>query len=260
MTSLWRKLTGWGADRDLASHRDDMEEEMRFHLDMAVARFIRAGHGEADARRMALATFGGVARHQEGAADDRRGAWLDVLRQDVRYGLRTFVRNPGFTAAVCATIALGIAGTAAMFSIVYGVLLRPLPVPHPEQLTYVGWNFGGGQAFPSLTGYQFDFLRRNARGLAGAAAFQQVTVDLSSDGTPDKASALRVSPEFFAVLQHAPVRGRGFVAEEFQSLASPIAVISDGLWRREFAADSNILARTLAVGRSKLRIVGVMTS
>jgi len=257
MSAFWHRLRRSAGD-DPAQNPAEMEEEMRFHLEMAVQRYIQAGLDAAEAKRRAIADFGGVRQQQESAADERRSAWWDVLRQDVRFGLRTLRRNIGFTAAVSTTMALGVAGAAAMFSVVYAVMVRPLPVRHPEQLVYIGWDFGGGKINSNLSPYQFDFVRRNARGIAGATTVRGANVDMTRGESTEPALAYSVTEGFFTVFARQPTVGRMFSSDEWQTRDSHVAIISHSLWKRAFAGEEQVLSRTIRLNAIDYRIVGVM--
>src|SRR5688572_22283191 len=117
----------------------EMDDEMRFHLQMAVEENVRRGMSEEEAERAARYAFGGVDRHQEAMRDGRGWRWLEDLLRDLRYGSRTLLRNPGFSAAAVLTLALAIGTNSAVFSLVNGFVLRPFPVPQPNGLTSL-WN------------------------------------------------------------------------------------------------------------------------
>jgi predicted permease len=255
MSKLWSSRS---SDEDPSDNRDEMDEEMRFHLEMAIDRYMRSGLDRNEARRRAIADFGGVRQQQETAADERSLAWWDVLRQDLRFAARTLRRNIGFTAAVSATMALGIAGAAAMFSVVYAVLLRPLPVDKPEQLLYIGWDFGAGKANTSLSPYQLEFTRRNAQGLAGVTTFRTVDAQLTRGEATEQVSATSVTDDFFVVFARQPRLGRAFTRDEWQTKDSRVAIITDALWKRDFGGDEQVLTRMIRLNNADYRVVGVM--
>jgi putative ABC transport system permease protein len=236
----------------------EMDEEMRFHLEMAARRHVERGLAPDEARRRALATFGGVAQHQEAARDNVPGNWLDELRQDLRYAIRTLQRNPGFTTSVVLTLALGVGANTAIFSVVNGVLLRPLPVRDPSQLTYIGWTFGTPDNWAgSLSTLKLDFLRRHATSLAGLTTFQTSERDLGTGPNARSIHGLRVSDDFFTVIGASPVLGRGFVAEEQRAGGPSAVVLSDALWRAAFGANRNVIGTQVRLNDSAYTVVGV---
>src|SRR5690349_11740897 len=236
----------------------DMDEEMRFHLEMATRRNIERGITPDEARRRALATFGGVAQHQEAARENVPGHWLDELRQDLRYAGRTLRRNPGFTASVVLTLALGVGANTAIFSVVNGVLLRPLPVRDPEELTYIGWTFGKAQDWAgSLSTLKFDFLRRHATSLAGLTTYRTAEHDLGTGPNAQPVNGLRVSDDFFSVIGTSPLVGRGFVPEEQKPGGPNAIVLSDALWRSAFGANRTVVGTQVRLSDTTYTVVGV---
>jgi predicted permease len=234
-----------------------MDEEMRFHLEMATRRNIERGLPPDEARRKALAAFGGVRHHQESAVEATPRHRVDQLRQDLRYAARTLRRNPGFTTSIVLTLALGIGANTAIFSVVNGVLLRPLPVPDPERLAFVGWEFGPG-GFAVLSNYTFDYLRRHTASFVGLTAYRTTERELG-DGTDSRfVSAVRAGADFFQVMGVAPTRGRGFLPEEYREGGPDVAVLSDGLWRSAFGADSTIVGREIRYGGASYTVVGIL--
>ena len=190
-----------------------MNEEMQFHLEMATRRNVERGMDAQEARRRALATFGGVDQHREAAFDSVPGHWFDELRQDFKYALRTLRRNPGFATAVILTLALGIGANTAIFSVVNGVLLRPLPVRDPDRLTFFGWDFGKGG--PSvLSPFKLDYLRRHATTLAGLTTYRTDERTLGEGRDGRSVRGLRVGHDFFPVIGESPLIGRGFTPPE----------------------------------------------
>ncbi len=233
----------------------DMDEEMRFHLEMATRRNIDRGMAPDDARRKALATFGGVTQHQEAALEALPGHLFDELRLDLKYALRTLRRNPGFATSVVLTLALGIGATTAIFSVVNGVLLRPLPIRDPDRLTFVGWDFGRGGP-TSLSPYKIDYVRRHSTAFAGLTTYRNAEHNL---GGPNGRSVrgLRIAPDFFAVIGASPVLGRGFTAEEEKPGGPSVVVLSDAIWRNELGADRSVIGRQLRLDDSTYTVVGV---
>ena len=189
---------------------------MRFHVDMATRRNIERGMRSDEAHRRALAAFGGLTQHQEAARDDVPGHWLDDLRQDFKYSARSLRRNPGFALSVVLTLALGIGANTAIFSVVNGVLLRPLPVREPEKLTFVGWDFGIGKGGGpnSLSAFKLDYLRRHTQSLVGLTTYKTFERNLGDGPDARPLGGLRVAPDFFAVVGVSPAIGRGFDVEE----------------------------------------------
>ena len=235
----------------------DMDEEMRFHLEMATRRNIERGLTPDEARRHALATFGGVKQHQETAREALPGHWLDQLRQDFTYAARTLRRNATFTASVVLTLALGVGATTAIFSVVNGVLLRPLPVPDPERFAYVGWAFRS-DGFTVLSNFKFDYLRRHNRSFASLTTYRTTERELGHDANARLVTAIRAGQDFFQVIGVHPRLGRGFVAEEYRVGAPAVAVLSDALWRTAFGADRDVIGREMRYGGASYTVVGVL--
>jgi predicted permease len=233
----------------------DMDEEMRFHLEMARRRNIDRGMPPDDARRTALAAFGGVTQHQEAALEAVPGHLFDELRLDLKYALRTLRRNPGFATSVVLTLALGIGATTAIFSVVNGVLLRPLPIRDPDRLTFVGWDFGKGGP-SSLSPYKIDYLRRHSTTLASLTTYKNAEHSLGGS-SGRSVRGLHIAPDFFEVVGASPVLGRGFTPEEEKPGGPAVVVLSDALWRNELGADRNVLGKQLRLDDSTYTVVGV---
>jgi predicted permease len=235
-----------------------MDEEVAFHLEMATRRNVERGMPPDEARRRAFASFGGVSQAQEQARDGMPGRWMDELRQNLTYAVRTLRRNPGFATSVVLTLALGIGANTAIFSVVNGVLLRPLPVPEPDKMMFVGWNFGHGGGPAALSAFQLEYLRSHARTFAGLTTYRTTEREL---GTPPNVRAVRglhVAPDLFTVAGTAPVLGRGFAPEEEAVGGPSVAVLSDALWRSAFAADRAVIGRAIQLDGSTYTVVGVL--
>jgi predicted permease len=184
---------------------------------------------------------------------------MNFLTQDVWYAIRQLRSNRGFTLAAILTLALGIGANLTVFLVTYGVLLRPLPFPHPEQLVRMERAYPDGGRGPAYSGTKFLFMRRASRTFETAAAYDYIpaTVNLvqGDDAIPIK--ALRATSDFFNVFQVQPKIGRGFNAQDTIPNAPGVVVISNALWRQRFSADPNILGRPLTLGSQKYTVIGV---
>ena len=236
----------------------DMDEEMRFHLEMATRRNVERGMSVEEARRKALAQFGGVPQQREVALEAVPGHWLEVLRQDLAYAMRTLRRNPGFATAVVLTLALGIGANTAIFSVVNGVLLRPLPVRDPEKVTFIGWTYGKSEGFAgAVSSFKLDFLRRHATAFDGLATYRTIESDLGAMPNVHPVRGLRVGEDFFKVVGVGPSIGRGFTADENKPGGPSVAVVSDALWRRELSADRGIVGKPILLDGASYTVVGI---
>jgi putative ABC transport system permease protein len=235
-----------------------MDEEMRFHIEMATRRNIERGMAPDDARRNAFAAFGGVTNHQEAAREGTPSAWLDGFRQDLRYAARTLRRNKGFATAVVLTLALGIGANTAIFSVVNAVLLRPLPVPEPERLILVGWDWGNGVRNSTLSPTKFDYLRRHSRAFEGLTTHRILEREVGEIGTARTVGGLGVAGDFFRTVGFHPAIGRPFTADEYQPGGPLVVLLSDALWRSSFAADAGVIGRSVRLNGKPHTVVGVM--
>ena len=236
-----------------------LDSEMRFHLDMLTEKHIRAGVEADEARRLALAAFGGAERFKDDARDEYRSQLVDELVQDVRYALRVMRRSPGFAIAAALTFALGIGASTAMFSVVHGVLLRPLPYADPGRLVVL-WerNVARGSDHNVVGVSTFEAWRERARSFDGMAGLVPLPATIAGAPTPERVMGAEVSPGYFRLLGVPPALGREFSAEEERSGGADVLVLSDGFWRSHFAADRTVLGRTLSIDGRPHTIVGVM--
>jgi putative ABC transport system permease protein len=236
-----------------------LEGEMQFHLEMLTERHIRAGLEPAEARRVALASFGGTERYKDDARDEYRSRRLDELGRDVRYAVRVMRRNPGFTIAAALTFALGIGASTAMFSLVYGVLLRPLPYTDPDRLVVL-WErkLGGGNDHNVVAVPTFEAWRERARSFDDMAALVPLPATMAGAPTAERVMGAEVSAGYFRLLGVAPALGRGFTAEEEQSGGANVLVLSHGFWQSHYGGDRSVLGRGLTVDGRTHTIIGVM--
>ena len=182
---------------------------------------------------------------------------IDVIRHDLRYALRSLHQRPGFTALTVLTLALGIGATSAIFSVVNGVLLQPLPYDRPDDVMMIHTRLEGNPR-GELSLPEYWDLREQARAFTHFAAFSDGSLTVTGSGTPERLQAGFVTADAFPLLGVSPVRGRGFAAEEDLPGRPAVVVLSDGLWRRRFGADPEIVGRTLILDDEPTTVLGVM--
>src|ERR1700722_17309884 len=236
---------------------EDLDEELRTHLDFAIEENLEHGMSEQEARRTALREFGGITQVKERYRTARALPWLATLAQDVRFGGRMLVKNPGFTVVAVLPLALGIGGNTAIFSIVNGVLLNQLPFPQPDRLVGLHEskpNFSRGSiSYPNFLDWQQDNRSFSAMALAGGTAFS-----LTGKGDAEQVTGEYVSSDFFKVLEIDPISGRMFTRAEERPGAGPVALISEGLWRRKFDAAPDMPGKSMILDGRAYTIVGVI--
>ena len=248
LRGLFRRLAGFcaGARRDA-----DLDEEIAAHIALQTDDNLRAGMPAAVARREALLKFGSTASLKESYRDQRGLPFLDHFLQDARYALRSMHRNRGFTAVAVCSLALGMAGATAIFSIVNSTLLRPLPYRDPGRLVTV--SVGGAISAPL-----YERFSREARSIERAAIFVNTSLNLAGDREPERVPAARISAGLFPLLGVQPRLGRGFTEAEDRPGGARVVIIGDGLWKRRFGADPRVLGRKVLVDGLPQTIVGIM--
>ena len=232
---FWRRKRGY----------EDFSEEIRAHIDLEAARLVEDGMDPKAARAEALQRFGNVVASRERFYESRRAVWLERSIQDLRYAVRLLRRSPGFTATVLLIMAVTIGANTAVFSVVNGVLLKPLPYPASEQLVAF-WNGITPSRSDVVNPEALAALRETSRNLEAVSAFSPGLQILNPDGSATQHELVRVSSNFFSeVLRVSPVLGRDFTPEDEQAGAPPTAIISDGLWRNYFGSDPEIPGRVI---------------
>ena len=236
-----------------------MDAEMRHHIECEIADRVARGMSAEEARRTALRDFGGIDRYKEKARDERGFRSIEELATDTRYALRVLHRNPGYTIAAVLTFALGIGFTTAIFSVVHGVLLRPLPYHEPERLVVV-WerNAARGAEENVVSVPNFEAWRAQNHSFSGMAALVPAPVGLTGSGSPERLMGAQVSPGYFHLLGVLPRVGRDFTAEEGLAGEDNSVILSDALWRRRFGADPAILGATISLDTRPFTVVGIM--
>jgi len=237
--------------------KTDMDEELRFHIDQATDANIDTGMTPTEARRRALIEFGGIERTREECHEQRPGWWLGTLEQDVRYALRGFRRNPVFTIAVIATLAVGIGATTAVFSVVDRILFRPLPYAHDDQLVSVGLVQPLEKQEFTLGGFYYEW-QDNQKPFA-SMTFEHGTHECSlTEANPVYMQCADVAQNFLPTLGVAPELGRNFTPEEDVPNGPKVALISDGLWLSRYNRDPGVLNKTIMIDDHAVRIIGIL--
>lgn len=247
--SLW---SASAVDRELA-------DEIRFHLDREIQERITGGMSEEEARRTASVDFGGVERFRQECRDMHKVSFIQDFVQDLLYGLRVLRKQIGFTAVVVITLALGIGANTLIFSVAYGVLLRPLPYPSPDKLVTL-WE--SNRQKNSLQGQVsaanfYDWQRSNTV-FTATAAYAEWRFNLTGIAEPESLSGALVTPDFFSVLGIKADEGRTFRPDEDQPAKDIVVVVSRALWNRIFGSTTALAGQTLTLNRSVATVVGVM--
>ncbi len=247
----------------------ELDEELRFHLDQLSEENVAAGMPPEEARRAAQRAMGGIAQYKEECRDMRRVNLIEDFVQDLRYAIRSLAKSPGFTAIVVATLALGIGANTAIFTIVHGVLLRPLDYPKPDRLVYLTAESaatGGTQSALSAAEYrEFRQMSRSFTAVGaystGGAAYTTGEVNLSAGERPVRVRSISADAQLFEALGIPPQQGRLFRDEETSrwtgTLPPPIAILSDRLWRTAFGGRPVVGQKVGIEGRPH-EIVGIM--
>ncbi len=236
-----------------------LREEMEEHLALQTAENLRAGMASAEARRQAVLKFGATEAIMEEYQAEQGLPFIENLLQDLRYARRLFAKSPGFAAVAILTIGLGVGATTAMFSIVNAVLLRSLPYPEPDRLVKILFNSPGtGMRAVRFSVPEMDDLRNRAGVFEQVSAMARGSIDLTGGVQPQRLEMLVASPNYFSLLREIPQIGRLFDSQDFTPGYASVAVISDGLWHRNFAADPGVLGRTIRLDNDPYTIVGVL--
>ncbi len=238
---------------------DQLEKELRFHLDEHIHDLIARGHTPEQARRAARLALGGSEQVKEECRDARGTRWLENLLRDFRYALRTLAQQPGFAAITLCTLALGIGATTVLFTVINGVLLKPLPYPQPSRLIRLQEQTDKPTQFGNLWAFAYpNFLdvERESHSLA-MAAWRYGGGTISQPGEAGYADAREISSGLFSVLGVAPVLGRAFLPQEDRPGAVPVAIISYALWQSRFGGDRRAIGMPIVFDGTARAIVGV---
>jgi predicted permease len=239
----------------------ELDEEIRLHLELEAAKYVRAGVPPVEARRRARLAFGSIEASKEAHRDARGVRWLEDAVADVRHTLPAFRRSPALALAAIVTLAVGIGANTAIFSAVNAVILRPLPFPNASRLVSLGednpeYGWRHGQVAPAN---MLDW-REQVPAFADVAAYvdYRTTATLTGEGDPRILVSSEVTGNLFSVLGVHAQLGRTLQRDETWQTGRPVAVISDRLWREQFASDPGVVGRTVELDDDRVQIVGVM--
>jgi putative ABC transport system permease protein len=235
----------------------DLDAELRAYLAMLVDRHRERGLSIEDAQRAARIEFEGIEQVKEQVREVRVGAKFDTSMQDVRYAWRTLGKNPAFTVIAILTLALGIGVNTAVFSVVYAVLLRPLPYDRPEQLAFIWSSFKSASSCAPTSGPAFSEIQHRNRLLQDAAAIWVGNGTFTGDVNPEQVKVAFVTPNFLSMLGVRPALGRVFTPDE-QFGGRPAIVLSYGLWQRRFGGDPSIVGKGVPFQGANSTVIGVM--
>jgi len=239
----------------------ELSEEMRMHLEMATERNLAAGMPPEDARNAAQCEFGGIDQAKESYRDERGIPWLEGILRDVRFSVRSLIRDQGFTITALLILTLCLAANVVIFSLVHGVLLRPLPFRDPDRLVTV-FNSYPKAGIPNAGVSVPHYLERRS-GIAAfsdAGGIRRAAVTLETSGAPERIEAAVATPSFFRVLGVDAALGRIFKEDEGEAGGSHVVLLSDDFWKRHFNSDPAVLGRTLRLENTPYAIIGVMPS
>ena len=237
----------------------EMDAELRSHIELHAEDLIRAGMSRDDALRQARLAFGGLDRAKEECRDATGITFLESLVQDVRFGLRMLRKNPGFTVVAVLTLALGIGANAAIFSVAYNILLRPLSYRDAGKLVMV-WENNSGSGFPQDTPAPGNYSAWKAQNnvFTDMAAYSGRTFNLTGRGNPEAFLGVQVTANMFPLLGVQPELGRNILPSEDKPGANYVAILSHAVWMANFGGDPNIIGKQLSLNDASYTIIGVM--
>lgn len=248
------------------SAEQDVDDEIGFHVDMRAAELeaegmdpqrardrARSEFGDFEAARLALA--GNAARAPRQAPGEGR---IDLLGQDLRVAFRSLRRAPGYVAVVLLALAVGIGGTTAVFSVVDGVLFKPLPYPEPERLHALFASHPRQGAFFPMSHLDAVDIGEQGKGVADLAIAHGDVFVLKGNEIPERILVAMVTPGYLDILGARPLMGRAFTADEEHGIGEPVVVMTHAAWRRRLGSDPNAVGRVLTIGDTRYTIVGVM--
>lgn len=257
--TLWVRFRSWlRATLRRSRMESEMDAELRFHIEAYGEDLVRSGVPQYEAMRQARIEFGGIERVKEEGREARGVTLAESLVQDLRYGVRVFVKTPGFTAAAVIALAVGIGANTALFSVVNGVLLRPLPYRDPNRLVVVSLlNDKTQETFPLCDADFLDWRAQN-QAFTDISAFSGNRFNLTGTGVPEQVMGDVVTAEFFATLGVKPALGRTLLPDEDRPGSPRVVVLSYNFWQRRYGSNLGVIGQTLVLNGSSSTVIGVM--
>jgi putative ABC transport system permease protein len=233
-----------------------LDEELRAYIEMVTDERIAAGMSASEARRTAMAEFGGVEQVKQTVRDHRAGTAAELVWQDIRYAFRQLRRNPAFALTAVITLGLGIGATTSIFSAVYALLVRPLPYPQSDQLGYISAEFipEAGE----LISPEFVAAQQGLKSFSQVAGYWSANSNLTGAGDPVRVDWAGITANFLPMLGIRPQLGRGFRDDEERPGGPAVILLSDRFWRSYFHADPNIVGKSVAIDGKQQTIIGVL--
>ena len=257
LLQLWRRLLFY-LRRDQFDR--ELEEEMRFHLEMKARENAEAGMEAREARYVAERQFGNQTLLREVSRDMWSFRSLETLFQDLLYGVRMLLKNPGFTLIAVITLALGIGANTAVFSVTNALLLRPFDFHDLDRVVSVYSTAPQqGNILSGMAPADFADMRRQQTVFADLAAYRGSNLNLTGAGEPERVQSVEVTANFFRLLDGEAALGRAFLPEEEQAGRGQVAALSYALWRRRFGADPKIVGATISLDEKAYTVIGVMS-
>jgi len=254
-----KRILNWFRLRRLES---DLDRELQYHIDRRVTDLIHSGLPEPEARRRAALELGGTTKVREEVRDIWLTRWLRDFVHDLRFSARSILRSPSFSATAVLSLALGIGATTALYSLIDQIVLRALPVEHPERLVLIDWiGFQNAETFGThnLMSYPICLdLQQQKQFFDGVFCRAATTINFSTGGEPRLTAAELVSGTYFSVLGVSPALGRLLTIDDDQVPgSSPVVVLSYDFWKNQFGGTQNIVGRKVLVNQHPMTIVGV---
>lgn len=245
LRTTWSKLRSLGQQRAV---KQEIDEELRFHMEMREQENIRAGMSPTEARQEALRRFGNLQTVREECRDIRGASLGESLWQDVRFGARMLRKNPGFNAIAILTLALGIGANTAIFSFINAILLQPLPYAGADRFVISTLN----ATIPDYYSWKDE-----CRSFERIAAYRFVYYSMPGSPYPERVKGVRSSPAFFSILGIQPLLGRDFRDEEEYRDTDRAIILGHALWQRRFDGATNVVGKGVSIGGDPFTIIGV---